>query len=119
MLDYIRDNGISIEVFGGKLRAVPPEKARPMMPDFVANRAVLMKLAQGYLTDWQGIRREIRIECRTIGACWRCEGWTPEMDEKGERTGLCVSRKQKEIQLKDEVKMHVNTGKAVSDRGYK
>jgi len=88
----IRENGISVELKDGKLRAIPGEKARELSNEFITHHIWVEIVAKGYMQDWQGNSRKVQIECDDPGGCWRCKNWTPYVNCEGERTGLCLSR---------------------------
>jgi len=97
LLDYIRENGIKVEVRNGKLSATPKEKVAPLANDFIEHRKVLLLRARGQFVDWQGYQRRVRDEC-DVHHCVTCLGWVPEIED-GERTGLCMSRVEPSVIL--------------------
>lgn len=102
LIAFLRENGISIELRGGKMSAVPKEKAAPLAKELAKHRRVLFRRAAGGFVDWQGILRPVRDECKERH-CATCKEWQPEFDDDHELTGLCVARLRAEIKLSGEM----------------
>lgn len=104
LIKYLNENEIDVTVSNGRLRAVSrlgdPEKVKIVAADIAKYARLLALRARGCYKDWQGHERKLRDECPERH-CPTCEHWNLEFGRDGRPTGLCVSKIEKEIKLKN------------------